>query len=43
LSRPQVDEALADLDRLCIDEYGYGIIDLVDDPDDGLAVLRLNV
>lgn len=41
LSKQQIDEALADLDRLCNDEYGYGITELLADPNDALAALRL--
>jgi hypothetical protein len=41
LSKQQIDEALADLDRLSDKEYGYGLDELLNDPDHKLADLRL--
>lgn len=43
LTKEQVAQAVADLDRLCRDEYGenYGLEDLLDDPNTALASLRL--
>lgn len=41
LSKEQVDEGIADLDRLSREEYGYGIDELLADPDTALATLRL--
>jgi hypothetical protein len=43
LTEEQIGRAVADLDRLCRDEYGdsYGLEDLLDDPDTALASQRL--
>ena len=41
LTKEQVDQALDDLDKLCQEEYGYGIADLIADPDAQRAAMRL--
>jgi hypothetical protein len=41
LSKEHIDKAIADLDHLSQEEYGYGINELLADADTALATLRM--